>query len=147
MVRASGDRFGLRLISAVSPRGDMKLASCEGSLNGEKLAGFLKQLRRDVGRPLIRSADQAASHRRLPVREQGAHSQGELVVEHLPRYSPELNPDEPVGHQAKLHWGKRCVSTKQELKQAVRRSRQSSQRQVDLLKSFFQRAETRSAAA
>ena len=147
VVRESGDRFGLRLISAVSPRGDMKFASFQGAMNGEKFVGFLKKLRRDVGRPLIVIADNAAYHRSLPIREYVAQSQGELVVEHLPRYSPELNPDEQVWNQAKLDLGKRCVSTKQQMKRAVRRIMQSIQRRIELVKSFFKLPDTRYAAA
>jgi transposase len=63
VVRDSGDRFGLRLISAVSPRGDMKFASFEGAMNGEKFVAFLQKLRRDMARPLIVIADNAAYHR------------------------------------------------------------------------------------
>jgi transposase len=147
VVRESGDRFGLRLISAVSPRGDMKFASFEGSMTGEKFVGFLKKLRRDVGGPLIVIADNAAYHRSPPVREYVAHSQGELVVEHLPRYSPELNPDEQVWNQAKLQLGRCCVNTKQAMKQAVLRIMQSIQRRVELVRSFFQLADTRYAAS
>lgn len=147
VVRESGDRFGLRLISAVSPRGDMKFASFEGSMTGEKFVDFLKKLRRDVGGPLIVIADNAAYHRSPPVREYVAQSQGELVVEHLPRYSPELNPDEQVWNQAKLRLAQCCVRTKQEMKQAVHRIMQSIQRRVELVRSFFQLADTRYAAS
>ena len=96
---------------------------------------------------MIVIADNAAYHRSPPVREYVAQSQGELVVEHLPRYSPELNPDEQVWNQAKLHLGQCGVSTKQEMKQAVRRIMQSIQRRVELIKSFFHLADTRYAAA
>lgn len=146
VVRDSGDRFGLRLISAVSPRGDMKFASFEGSMNGEKFVGFLKQLRRDVGGPLIVIADNASYHRSPPVQEYVQQSAGQLIVEHLPRYAPELNPDEQVWNQAKLRLGKLCLTTKQEMKKAVLSIMRSIQRKVDLIQSFFQLADTKYAA-
>jgi transposase len=147
VVRDSGDRFGLRLISAVSPRGDMKFASFEGAMNGEKFVGFLQKLRHDVAGPLIVIADNAAYHRSPPVKEYVAQSQGELVVEHLPRYSPELNPDEQVWNQAQLRLGKLSVTTRQEMKRAVTTIMRSIQRRMELVKSFFQLAETRYAAS
>lgn len=147
VVRDSGDRFGLRLISAVSPRGDMKFASFAGAMNGEKFVSFLQKLRRDVAAPLIVIADNAAYHRSPPVQAYVEQSQGELVVEHLPRYSPELNPDEQVWNQAKLHLGKLCVTTRQEMRRAVTSILRSIQRRVELIKSFFQLADTRYAAS
>ena len=146
VVRDGGDRFGLRLISAVSPRGDMKFASFTGAMNGEKFVDFLKKLRRDVGGPLIIIADNASYHRSSPVQKHVAQSQGELVVEHLPRYAPELNPDEQVWNQAKLRLGKLCLTTRQEMKTAVNRIMRSIQRQTNLVRSFFQLADTKYAA-
>jgi transposase len=147
VVRDSGDRFGLRLISAVSPRGDMKFASFEGAMNGEKFVSFLQKLRRDVAAPLIVIADNASYHRSPPVQAYVEQSQGELVVEHLPRYSPELNPDEQVWNQAKLHLGKLCVTTRQEMRRAVNTIMRSIQRRIELVKSFFQLADTSYAAS
>lgn len=147
VVRDSGDRFGLRLISAVSPRGDMKFASFEGAMNGEKFVSFLQKLRRDVAAPLIVIADNAAYHRSPPVQAYVEQSQGELVVEHLPRYSPELNPDEQVWNQAKLRLGKLCVTTRQEMRRAVTAIMRSIQRRIELVKSFFQLADTSYAAS
>ena len=146
VVRDSGDRFGLRLISAVSPRGDMKFASFEGSLNGEKFVAFLKKLRQDVGRPLIIIADNASYHRSSPVQKYVAQSQGALIVEHFPRYAPELHPAEQAWNQAKLRLGKLCVTTKQEMKTTVHNIMRSIQRQMDLVRSFFQLADTKYAA-
>ena len=146
IVRDSGDRFGLRLISAVSPRGDMKFATFEGSMNGEKFVEFLRKLAQDVQRPLIVIADNAAYHRSTPVKEYIVESQGRLTVEHLPRYSPELNPDEQVWNQAKLRLGKLCITTKEQMKTAVRSIMRSIQRQVTLVQSFFQLKDTKYAA-
>jgi len=62
VVQDSGDRFGLKLISAVSPRGDMRFAMIEERMNSDKFIGFLKKLRADAGRPIIVIADHASIH-------------------------------------------------------------------------------------
>ena len=97
-------------------------------------------------RPLIVIADNAAYHRSPPVQEYGAQSGGKLVVEHWPRYAPELNPDEPVWNPAKLRLGKLGITTKQEMRSAVTNIMRSIQRRVNLVKSFFQLADNRYAA-
>lgn len=146
VVRDSGDRFGLRLISAVSPRGDMKFASFEGAMNGARFVDFLKKLRQDARGPLIVIADNAAYHRSGPVQDYVEQSQGEVVVEHLPRYAPELNPDEQVWNQAKLRLAKLCLTTKLEMKSAIRKIMRSIQRTTSLVQSFFQLPDTKYAA-
>ncbi len=42
VVEDSGDRFGLKLISAVSPSGDMRFTVIEGPMNSETFIEFLK---------------------------------------------------------------------------------------------------------
>ena len=105
VVQDIGDRFSLRLISAVSPRGDMRFAAFEGTMTGARFVAFIEKLRRDVQRPLIIIADNASYHRSAPLKDYVATSQGQVVVENLPRYAPELNPDEQVWNQAKARFG------------------------------------------
>lgn len=110
IVRDSGDRFGLKLISAVSPRGDMKFKSFEGRMNGGRFVGFLKELLADAGKPIIVIMDGASYHRGKPVKDFVAQSNGRVTVEYLPSYSPELNPDEQVwSRQAKPGKGGRVM--------------------------------------
>jgi transposase len=137
-VADSGDRFSLRLISAVSPRGDMKFACFEGRMNGPRFVEFLKKLRADAGRPIIVIADKASYHTGGVLRRYVAGSRGEVVVEHLPAYSPDLNPDEQVWNHAKARLAKRFVATKEEFKAALFSILLSIQRTRDLILSFFQ---------
>ena len=143
VVQDSGDRFSLRLISAVTLRGDMRFAAFEGSMTGARFVEFIEKLRKDVQRPLIIIADNASYHRSQPLKEYVAKSQGQVVVENLPRYAPELNPDEQVWNHAKARLGKLFVTTKKEMKQAVMNIMRSIQRSCDLIQSFFQLPDTK----
>lgn len=96
VVADSGDRFGLRLISAVSPRGDLKFAVFEGRMTSQRFVSFLKQLRADTGRPIIAIADNARYHKDGAARRYLRPTPEGIRVAHLPTYSPELNPDEQV---------------------------------------------------
>jgi transposase len=99
-VEDSGDRWSLKLISAVSPRGDLKFSCFGGRMNGTRFVEFLKKLRADAGRPIIVIADGASYHGSGPVQRYVEESLGQVVVAHLPAYSPHLNPDEQVWNHA-----------------------------------------------
>lgn len=146
VVQDSGDRFSLRLISAVTLRGDMRFAAFEGSMTGARFVEFIEKLRKDVKRPLIIIADNASYHRSKPLKDYVASSQGQVVVENLPRYAPELNPDEQVWNQAKSRLGKLFVTSKKEMKRAVLNIMRSIQRNCDLIQSFFQLPDTKYAS-
>ena len=147
VVTDSGDRFGLRLISAVSPRGDMRFATFQGRMNGARFVQFLKDLRSDTGKPIIVIADNASYHRGKTVQRFIEASDGDVVVEHLPRYAPELNPDEQVWNHAKARLAKRFIATKDELLRNMRAIMRSLQCSPKLIRSFFQLESTRYAAS
>lgn len=145
-VEDSGDRFSLKMISAVSPRGDMKFQCFTGRMNGKRFVEFLKKLRADAGRPIIVIADNASYHGSGPVQRYVEESQGQVVVKHLPTYCPHLNPDEQVWNHAKARLGKRFVATKEEFTAALLSIMRSIQRSTELLLSFFQLPDTKYAA-
>ena len=146
VVRDSGDRFSVRLISAVSPRGDMKFAAFEGKMNGARFVNFLKKLRADVGRPIIVIADNASYHKGKAVDLYCRQTEGSVRVENLPAYSPELNPDEQVWNHAKARLGKLAVTTRAEMKKTVTNILRSIQATTSLVLSFFQLPHTKYAA-
>ena len=145
-VEDSGDRFSLKMISAVSPRGDMRFSCFEGRMNGPRFVDFLKKLHADAGRPIIVIADNASYHTGGAVQRYAAESQGEVTVENLPAYSPELNPDEQVWNHAKARLARRFLASKQEFKAALLSIMLSIQRSTELILSFFQLPDTKYAA-
>lgn len=142
----SGDRFSIRLISAVSPRGDMKFSSFTGRMNGIRFVNFLKKLHADVGRPIIVITDNASYHTGGVVQRYIKQTRGQVTIGSLPRYSPELNPDEQVWNHAKARLAKLFVATKDEFKAALSSILLSIQRSTDLILSFFQLPDTQYAA-
>jgi hypothetical protein len=48
VVAATGDRFGINLISAVTARGKLRFAAYEGSLNGPVFIDFCRRLLDDT---------------------------------------------------------------------------------------------------
>lgn len=145
-VEAGGDRFNVKLISAVSPRGDMRFSTFEGRMNGDRFVDFLKKLRSDAGRPIIVITDSASYHTSGVVKRYVAETEGEVTVATLPAYSPELNPDEQVWNHAKARLAKRFVATKGDFKAAIFSILLSIQKSKKLILSFFRLPETQYAA-
>lgn len=146
VVEDSGDRFGLRLISAVSPRGDLKFAIFEGRMTSHRFVAFLKKLRADTGKPLIVIADNAKYHKDGSVKRYLRPTPEGIRVEHLPTCSPELNPDEQVWNHLKGRLGKLFIESKVQMKQATKRILLTLQRRVNSVISFFQLKDTPYAA-
>lgn len=146
VVTDSGDRFGLRLISAVSPRGDLKFAAFEGYMTSERFVDFLKKLRKDTGKPIIVIADNAKYHKDGAAKRYLRPTAEGIRIEHLPTYAPELNPDEQVWNHLKGRLGKMFIESKEQMKQEVKNILLSIQRSVNLVLSFFQLIDTQYAA-
>ena len=100
----------MKLISAVNARGLMYFETIEERMNSEKFINFLERLRADVGTPIIAIVDNATYHRSKKVKEYIAENK--VVLEYLPPYAPELNPDEQVWNHAKARLSKLFIDSK-----------------------------------
>ena len=142
VVKDSGGRFGFKLISAVSARGDMHFDVIEESMNAEKFISFLQKLRQDTGCPIFVIADNARYHHSKKVQAFLDAQQGEIMMAFLPAYSPELNPDEQVWNHAKSEVGKHPIKSKLEMEKLILSAMLSIQHKIELVKSFFRLPDT-----
>ena len=138
VVPATGQRFGLNLISAVSPRGEMRFMVVNGRMNAGRFIEFLDRLTHNQPRPVFLIVDGHPSHRARKVSEYVRGKKGKLRLFFLPAYSPELNPDELVWNHLKNNGvGKRIIRTRDELKRVVLAHLRSLQKTPALIRSFF----------
>jgi len=141
VVKDSGGRFNLNVISAVTPRGDMRFSFIEGKMDSKRFIAFLTQLQGDAGKPIIVVVDNARYHHSKETRAfVGAtkdSSKGQITMAYLPAYSPELNPDEQVWNHAKRRLSKLPIASKDSMKEALVSILRSIQRTPSLIKSFF----------
>lgn len=142
VVEDSGDRFGLKLISAVSPRGDMRFAVIEGRMNSDKFIEFLRKLYTDAHKPIIVIADNASYHRSGKVQKFAQDSDEAIYLGYLPKYAPQLNPDEQVWNHAKSRLAKLFIDSAQTMRRSVLNIMRSIQKQTCLIQSFFQMKDT-----
>ena len=138
VVEATGQRYGMNLISAISPRGELRFMTVEGRMNAGKFIGFLKRLLHNAKRPVFLIVDGHPSHRARKVFDFVQATKGKLRLFFLPPYSPELNPDELVWNHLKNHGvGKRIVKSRDELKRVVIGHLRFLQKTPDLIRAFF----------
>jgi len=96
VVRSTGSRFGINLISAISPRGELRFKTIQGTMNTDTFLEFLKALIHDAANPVFLILDNHPVHHAKRVRAYVESLNGMLKLFFLPAYSPELNPDESV---------------------------------------------------
>ena len=147
VVQATGARFSVNMISAVSPRGDFRFMVVEGGVNSSVFVEFLKRLVIGSKKKIFLIVDGYPAHKSKKAKEFIASLDGQLELFYLPPYSPELNPDELAWNTLKNGIvGRSTVKSKEELKSKVIAGLRKIQKSPDMAKSFFQHEKTKYAA-
>ena len=148
IVRVTGQRFSLNMISAISPRGALRFMVVKGGVGAKVFIGFLKRLMHGQHRPVYLIVDGHPSHRAKLVKEYVDSLEGRLKLFFLPPYSPELNPDELVWNDVKNNAvGRAKLEGPKDLHRAVLGRLRFLQKRPDRVCSFFRAPETCYAAA
>lgn len=143
VVRDSGGRFSFYLISAVSPRGDLRFSFIADRMNSKRFIEFLRKLHRDAGKPILVIVDNARYHHSQETQRFIAAQEGEIQLAFLPAYAPEFNPDEQVWNHLKARLAKRPILSKSDMKRHLLSILRSIQKQTELVKSFFRMPDTK----
>jgi transposase len=148
VVKATGARFGVNMISAVAPSGEMRFRLVEGTVNAGVFADFIERVAADAGeRKVFLIVDGHPSHRSRVVQRKLKALDGQVELFFLPPYSPELNPDELVWSHVKRRIGRAAVTDKDDLKQRLISALRSLQKMPSKIMAFFRHPECRYAAA
>ncbi|MDP2950348.1 MAG: IS630 family transposase [Chloroflexota bacterium] len=138
IVRTTGARHSVNLISAVSARGALRFATYEGKFTSATFTTFCKRLMHDTNGPVFLIVDGHPAHRSNAVKEFVASTEGRLRLFHLPAYSPELNPDEWVWKNVKAdRIGRAGIRAKDDLKIKARAALHRLQKLPHLIRGFF----------
>lgn len=119
VVRTTGARFGLNLISAISPRGTLRFLVVPGRMTGPKFCPFLQRLLHTAAGPVFVIVDGHPTHRATTVKQFVQATQGTLRLFTLPAYSPERNPDDLGWNTLTAHGGRRALAGPDPLKPTV----------------------------
>ena len=138
VVKTTGSRFKVNLISAVSGRGNLRFMATEERVTGKVFCTFLKRLIANAKGKVFLIVDNHPVHRSKVVKEFVKSTNGQLKLFYLPPYSPELNPDEQVWNYVKNHnIGRQTSTGKKEFLKRVMRVMRSLQNLPEKVISFF----------
>lgn len=144
VVKVTGQRFSLNMISAISPRGELRFMVVRGGVGAGVFIEFLKRLVHGRRRPIFLIVDGHPSHRSRKVKAHVESLQGRIRLFSLPPYSPELNPDELVWNDVKNNGvGRTLVHGPADLMSAILGRLRYLQKTPELVRSFFRHPETR----
>lgn len=137
LVKATGARFSMNLISAVNAHGHFRFMTVEGGVNARVFRDFLKRLITGMDRKIILVVDGHPTHRAKLVRQFVEANSERIELVFLPPYSPELNPDELVWGHVKKRIAKATVKTKEEFARVIHRAMRSLQKMPHIVSGFF----------
>lgn len=138
VVRGTGARLSVNMISAVTPRGKLYFRFLDGPGNSANFIAFLKDLLHDIEGRIFLIVDGHPSHRSKATKEFVAQQEGRLSLYFLPPYSPELNPDEWVWKSIKHDGvGRAAARTRDEMFRIIAKSVERLQSAPDIVLGFF----------
>ena len=141
VVQATGRRFSLNMISAVSAQGEFRFMLHDGSVGAKVFVEFLKRLMVNAKKPVFLIVDGHPIHKAKMVKNFVDRLDGKLRLFYLPPYSPHLNPDETVWAHVKRRVSRQVVESADDMKRLALGALRSIQKLPDLVKSFFRQPE------
>lgn len=147
VVRATGQRFGCNMISAITNRGELNFMVFEGTFTNTTFIEFMKRMIKQAMRKIYLIVDGHPVHRSVAVRKFAADNAKRLRLIRLPGYCPELNPDELLNQDVKTNaLGKSRPTSKSEMIGTIRRHLHRRQKEPHVIRNLFREEHVRYAA-
>jgi transposase len=147
IIRATGQRFGCNMISAITNRGHLAFMVFHGKFDGRLFVQFMRRLLQQATGKLYLIVDGHPVHRSVVARDFVAANEARLRLIRLPGYCPELNPDELLNQDVKTNGlGKSRPANRAELMAGVRSHLRRRQKQPQVIRNLFQEKHVRYAA-
>ena len=142
VVRSTGARYRLNMLSAVSPDGTLRFEVTQKNVNAEIFIDFCKKVladtKQETGKGVVMIVDGHGSHTAGVVGEWIATTGGEFVMHRLPGYSPQLNPDEWVWKHIKHDQiGHRSIKSKDHFLNLPKQALEDLAEQPKIIQGFF----------
>lgn len=137
VVRVTGGRKRVNVISAVSPRGRLWFRCYKGMLTATRFIEFLDALIHDVRGYIVLVVDRHPAHVAAATQRWIADHANRIEVHFLPAYAPDLNPDEHVWGYLKGLFRQDPLERFEDLDGAVERSMEGISTDRALVRSFF----------
>jgi transposase len=138
VVKTSGQRQSLNVISAINARGEFWAVTYTGKLNAESFVLFLQNFVESQAGRIFLVVDGHPAHKANAVKSYIQSLKGRLELHFLPPYAPDLNPDEFVwSHMKNNGVSKKPLKTNESLQSRVDHDLNSLKENPELVKSFF----------
>lgn len=138
VVKTSGQRQSINVISAVNSRGEFWAMTYDGKLDSESFVEFLKDFMKSQRGTIFLVLDGLAVHKSKVVEKYLATVDGRLELHPLPPYCPDLNPDEFVwGHMKNNGVSKKPLKQNESLRKRVEEDLRNLHGNAQLVRSFF----------
>jgi transposase len=138
VVRTSGQRQSINVISAVNARGEFWAATYTGKLNAVAFVAFLQNFMRGRRGKVFLVVDGHPAHKANIVKHYVQGLEGRLELHFLPPYAPDLNPDEFVWSYMKVNGvSKKPLKQNESMRQRVEEDLAAIQGNRTLVRSFF----------
>lgn len=137
--RVTKDRRALSTAVALTLTGKIYKKCFEGSIKSENLIEALEHLRRQVPGKIILIWDRARIHLSKLTRAY-LSKHPEIMIEELPAYAPQLNPEEYCHGNVKQHLRNARPTSKEEIRFMLDCGFARLRRRPDLLLGFFHTA-------
>jgi transposase len=138
IIETTGARFGLNIMGAISPKGEMNFMIIHGSVRSGEICEFLKRLMKGRDHKVFLIWDGHPTHKSKIVKECVASFDGRLETFLLPSYSPDLNPIEQLWNHTKGNGtGRKVIHGPDQLKKCVINRLRSLQKLPKKISSLF----------
>jgi len=137
-VPGTGQRFGCNMISTITNRGQLAFMVFKQRFTADVMLQFLRRLVRQSHRKVLLIVDGHPVHRAGKVAKWIEKHSLQIRLFLLPGYSPDLNPDELLNQDVKSNaLGRQRPKDQPELIRNVRSYLRSTQRQPQVVRSYF----------
>jgi len=139
VVKKTGNRFSLNMISAISNRGDLKFMIIKGRFNSKVFVDFLCRMLKGESNKIFLIVDGHSVHKSKMVKDWISKRPDRLEIFYLPPYSPELNPDEYLNQDIKTNTVRsKPPRTKDEMTETAKNFLEGKKRSKKSVRKYFQ---------
>ena len=147
VIRATGQRFGCNMISAITNKGALAFMVFQGKFKAPVFVEFMKRLLKQLDGRIYLIVDGHPVHKSGKARRFVDQHSSRLRLIRMPGYCPELNPDELLNQDVKTNGlGKSRPTNRIELMATVRRHLYRRQKQPQVITNLFREKHVRYAA-
>ena len=147
IIKATGKRYTVNMISAISNRGHLQFMLMEKGFNSEVFKTFLEQMIKYSKQKIFFITDNHPAHKTIKLNQWLAQQKDKIEVFFIPPYSPELNPQEYVNQDLKTNIiGKKRAINKEQLKQNITNFMNKRKADKPQVKKYFNHKHARYAA-